>query len=386
MLKILHTSDWHLGHQLYGYDRSNEQKEMLGQMVDIVREEIPDLFLLCGDVFHTSQPSAATTKMFVSAITEIKNVNPDMCMVILAGNHDSGTRHEVFKELWSRFGVHTIGILHENKSEHIIKVRDKGYVIAVPYIHHRLLPPSYFQELLNEVEKINSQSLPVVMAAHTTIKNSSFRGHDDATEYNVGGIDCVDIMEFGEGYDYFALGHIHQPQFPVKGNTKVRYSGTPLAVSFDENQEHHVSIIEIGSHKSEISIWERSITDPKPLITFPKEGYVDWETAKELLYNIPADEECYVRVNVSVDDALPPGINDEARNIVRNKKCSFCLVNTIKNEKRKEKGRATFSVKEFKEENPFELFKRFIEDTGRDIEDYRDLFQEVLLEIGIKDH
>ena len=96
-MKILHTSDWHLGHTLYNYDRTEEQKSMLRQMVKTVEEQKPDVFLLCGDVYHTAQPSAAVQTMFTEALIEIRDANPGMTIVVIAGNHDSGTKHEIFR-------------------------------------------------------------------------------------------------------------------------------------------------------------------------------------------------------------------------------------------------------------------------------------------------
>ena len=81
-MKILHTSDWHLGHTLYNYDRTEEQMVMLLQMVDIVKKHKPDVFLLCGDVYHTAQPSAAVQTMFTEALVGIRDANPDMTIVV----------------------------------------------------------------------------------------------------------------------------------------------------------------------------------------------------------------------------------------------------------------------------------------------------------------
>ena len=110
-MKILHTSDWHLGHVLYGYDRTNEQHAMLDQMADIVEKHKPDLFLLCGDVYHTSQPSAAVQTMLTDGLVRIHNAYPEMTIVMTAGNHDSGTKHEIFKTPWRALGVYAIGQL-----------------------------------------------------------------------------------------------------------------------------------------------------------------------------------------------------------------------------------------------------------------------------------
>ena len=107
-MKILHTSDWHLGHILYNYDRTEEQLSMLDQMVSIVEEQKPDVFLLCGDVYHTSQPSAAIQTMLSEALVRIHDANPGMTIVMTAGNHDSGSKHEIFRKPWLALKVHAI--------------------------------------------------------------------------------------------------------------------------------------------------------------------------------------------------------------------------------------------------------------------------------------
>ena len=130
-MKILHTSDWHLGHTLYNYDRTEEQMVMLLQMVNIVREQKPDVFLLCGDVYHTPQPSAAIQTIFTNALVEIHDANPDMTIVITAGNHDSGTKHDIFRTPWKALKVYTVGCVDANQKEDmIIEIPGKGYEIG----------------------------------------------------------------------------------------------------------------------------------------------------------------------------------------------------------------------------------------------------------------
>ena len=131
-MKILHTSDWHLGHTLYNYDRTEEQQAMLEQMVGIVQTHQPDVFLLCGDVYHTPQPSAAIQTMLTDAMVRIHEACPQMTIVMTAGNHDSGSKHEIFRTPWRALKVYAIGQLErDNIDEHIIEVPGKGFVIAV---------------------------------------------------------------------------------------------------------------------------------------------------------------------------------------------------------------------------------------------------------------
>ena len=378
-MKILHTSDWHLGHTLYNYDRTEEQMAMLLQMVNIVREEKPDVFLLCGDVYHTPQPSASVQTMFTNALVEIHDANPDMTIVITAGNHESGTKHDIFRTPWKALKVYTIGSVDaNNKEDLIIEIPGQGYVIAVPYVNERNMPDCFFQDLLDIVAERNKANLPVLMTAHTTVSGCDFTGHENASEYVVGGIDSHSLEDMGMGYDYLALGHIHHAQFVRGGNHRVRYSGTPIPVSFDENYQHSVSIVELNKHGEEPVVKEIEIQTHRPLVTLSKDGVATWEDAKDLLEEFPNDIEAYIRLNVEVDNFLPVEANAEALILTEGKKCRFCVINThrLKKDRREAK---VMSVQEFKTEKPIDIAERYAEDIGVEFDDdMKELFKETL--------
>lgn len=378
-MKILHTSDWHLGHTLYNYDRTEEQMAMLLQMVDIVREEKPDVFLLCGDVYHTPQPSASVQTMFTNALVEIHDANPDMIIVITAGNHDSGTKHDIFRTPWKALKVYTIGSVDaNNKEDLIIEIPGQGYVIAVPYVNERNMPDGFFQDLLDIVAERNKANLPVLMTAHTTVSGCDFTGHENASEYVVGGIDSHSLEDMGTGYDYLALGHIHHAQFVRGGHHRVRYSGTPIPVSFDENYQHSVSIVELNKHGEGPVVKEIEIQTHRPLVTLPKDGVATWKDAKDLLEGFPNDIEAYIRLNVEVDNFLPVEANAEALLLTEGKKCRFCVINThrLKKDRREAK---VMSVQEFKTEKPIDIAERYAEDIGVEFDDdMKELFNETL--------
>lgn len=378
-MKILHTSDWHLGHTLYNYDRTEEQMVMLLQMVNIVREQKPDVFLLCGDVYHTPQPSAAVQTMFTNALVEIHDANPDMTIVITAGNHDSGTKHDIFRTPWKALKVYTVGSVDVNQKEDmIIEIPGKGYVIAVPYANERNMPRGLFQELLDIANEKNVDNLPVVMTAHTTVRGCDFAGHENGSEYAVGGIDSYDLDEMGTGYDYLALGHIHHGQFIHSGRHNVRYCGTPIPISFDENFKHSVSIVEIAEHGEKPTVEEIEIDPHRPVVTLPTEGVATWEDAKELLENYPNDIEAYIRLNVEVDDFLPVEANAEANLICEDKKCRFCVINSRRLKKNRREAKV-MSVQEFKTEEPIGIAERYAEDLGIEFDkDMKELFNETL--------
>lgn len=378
-MKILHTSDWHLGHVLYGHDRTDEQQKMLDQMVKIVEEQKPDVFLLCGDVFHTSQPSNAIQTTLSETLVKIHEANPEMFIVMTAGNHDSGTKHEIFRTPWRALKVYAIGQLEKEKvDEHIIKVPGKGYVIAIPYVNERNLPEGFFQQLLDKAAAMNTEGLPVVMTAHTTVKGCDFLGHDQGTEYVVGGIDSIDLEQLGEGYDYMALGHIHHGQFIHSGKHNVRYSGTPLPISFDETFSHSVSMVEIGKHGETPTEIEIEINNPHPLVTLPSEGLASWETAKELLKNFPDDIPAYIRLNVEIDDFLPVEAQAEAVSLVKGKQCHVCHINAKRKTINQTEAKV-LTVQEFQAEQPIEIAKQYANYEGISFdEEMTDMFNEIV--------
>ena len=371
-MKIIHTSDWHLGHNLYGHDRREEQSRALRQIEDLVRQEAPDALVVSGDIFDSPQPSSSVQTLFTEAVMRMHLACPGTAIIITAGNHDSGARHEISRVLWETQGVHMIGTINrEDTGEQIIELPGKGYVIAVPYSSERLLPDGFWQGLLDQVATRNGAALPVVLSAHLTVSGCDFRGHDGAKDFSVGGIDALDLDKLGTGYDYVALGHIHKAQTVGGSDGRVRYSGAPVPVSFDENCPHTVSVVEIASHGAVPDIREIPIENPLPLVTLPSEGFAPWEEVRRLLLAYPADHPSYVRLNVEVEDTLPPDAIAEARKILSGGEGRYCLVNARRRTVAAAE-RAGLSVNEFREMDPVEVVRLYARESGiafdRDLE------------------
>ena len=381
-MKIIHTSDWHLGHALYGYNREEEQAAMLRQIEEIVRDEAPDALVVSGDIYHTGQPSATVQKMFTEAVMRIHTVCPDVVIVITAGNHDSASRHEITKALWSTQNVHMVGSVDKDDlCSQIVELPGKGFILAVPYINERSIPEGFWQSLMDEVESKNLGGLPVVLMAHLTVSGSDFRGHDDARDYMVGGIDSIELDDLGTGYDYVALGHIHHAQTLKGSQGRARYSGTPIPVSFDETYPHSVSVVEIDSHGAIPKIREVKIQNPYPLVNLPSDGFAPWEEVTKLAIGFPKDHPSYVRVTVEVEDTLPPEASAELRAIFAKGQGRFCLINS-RRQKEAAAERKTLSVSEFRAMEPMEVARLYATDSGMGFdEDLKTLFREVESEI-----
>lgn len=91
-MKILHTSDWHIGHQLYGHERAEDHAHVFNQIAEIVAQEKPDAMVVSGDVFHTAIPTLQAQKQLVEYLISIQNAHPGMTTVVTAGNHDGQAR------------------------------------------------------------------------------------------------------------------------------------------------------------------------------------------------------------------------------------------------------------------------------------------------------
>jgi exonuclease SbcD len=378
-MKFIHTSDWHLGHVLYGMDRNEEQADMIDQMVAIVREHKPDAFLLSGDVFHTPQPSSTLQTIFTDAVVKIHEAHPEMQIIITAGNHDSAVRHEIFRTPWKNFNVHMVGTLEQDDLESlIIEIPGKGFVIAIPYTHVRNMPAGCRQKLIDMVAERNVDDLPVVVMDHTTVSGCDFKGHEQITEYTVGGIDGITLEEFGTGYDYVALGHIHNPQ-NIKGSSdKARYSGTPLPVTFDEVFDHSVTLVEIAAHGDSPVLTEIQIDNIHPLVSLPADKYVSWDEAKELLKDFKSDKVSYIRLNVEVEDFLPSDAEMTAVSICNGLGHRFCY-NNVRRTVVAGDGARVMSVQELKEQSPLEFAEMYLTDCGVDFnEEMKQLFMQAM--------
>lgn len=349
-MKILHTSDWHLGHKLYNFDRKDEQLHFLRQIAKIVKDERPDVMIVSGDVFHVATPNIETQTMFVDELLNIHNQCDSMSIVVTAGNHDSYSRLEIDKNLWKRHNIHIIGNVSSLVEQHLINIKGKGIIAAVPFCSGRNFPQLneddsldrqslFFSELQKKADEINIDNLPIILSAHLAIKGCDIRGHNQEKnqlgEEIIGGIEYSDRKILGLSYDYIALGHIHHPQ--DIGDEHVRYCGTPMPITFNEEYEHSVTIVEIERHGAPIIKRTIELDLLRQVRTLPNENRqqptgATVEEALLLLEEIK-DEDVYVRLNVKIlYGGNPAEANETISRWLENNphKCHFCLINPIR--------------------------------------------------------
>lgn len=314
-MKIIHTSDWHLGAMLYGHDRLDDHREMLRQITETVAREQPDALLVSGDIFDNSSPSAAAERLLDSALMELADAGKrGMTIILTSGNHDSPSRHTTHSAVYSRLGIHTIGSagitadtdIADIADRFIIRIGGKGTVIAVPYINRRNMPEGLFDGLLRAATRDESSTLPTVLMAHLPVSRSVTTGHSDADERFVGGCENVEIDSLGHGYDYLALGHIHCPQQWNTDNAIARYCGTPLPISFDESYPHSVTIVELPAAGIIPTVTTAPLKPRRRLVTIGGSEGLDEEGLAAALAEAASDlaGEAFIRLNLRLSEGV----------------------------------------------------------------------------------
>lgn len=255
-MNILHTSDWHLGHQLYGRRRIEEFSAFLAFLGQFVHEKRVETLLIAGDVFDSALPSTRAQEMYYRFLGEVlAPSSPCRHAVVVAGNHDSPAFLDAPHTLLSVMGIHVIGRAKEPEEEVLVLNGSDGeaelIVCAVPFLMERDLYRAaegegrdardrlmaegireHYRRAALEAEKIRAgRNIPVVAMGHLFAAGCA--ASKDVRNVRVGSLGQVDAGVFPEAFDYVALGHLHIAQ-KVGGQERIRYSGSPLPMSFDE--------------------------------------------------------------------------------------------------------------------------------------------------------
>lgn len=272
-MKILHTSDWHLGHKLYGRQRYQEFSLFLDWLLTVIESQKIEALLVAGDIFDSQTPSNRILEIYYHFLSSISH-SPCRHVIIIGGNHDSPALLNAPRELLRFLDIHIIGRVPENLEDEIIILRDKSnrpelMVLAVPYLRDRDLRSAEAGESLHDKEKKllmgiqdhysklyelagqKQQSLenpvPMVATGHLFCQGGTTSQGDGVRELYVGSLVHVGLDTFPPELDYLALGHLHLPQ-KVSRQENRQYSGAPLAMSFNEaNKQKCVLAVTLAS-------------------------------------------------------------------------------------------------------------------------------------------
>jgi len=272
-MKILHTSDWHLGRTLYGRKRYQEFEGFLNWLAETIEHEQVDALLVAGDVFDTSTPSNRAQELYYRFLSHAAT---STCrhVVMIAGNHDSPSFLNAPRELLRSLNVHVIGAVTENREDEVLLLRGQDGILeliicAVPYLRDRDIRVAEAGESIEDkgrklIEGIQSHyadvaalaeqkrtaldaDVPTVAMGHLFAAGGQTLDGDGVRELYVGSLAHVTAGIFPENLDYVALGHLHLPQ-KVNNVETIRYSGSPLPIGFGEaKQQKSVCLVEFHS-------------------------------------------------------------------------------------------------------------------------------------------
>jgi len=260
-MRILHTADLHIGKTVNNFNMLEDQKCVLTQMVDIVKEKNVQAFIIAGDVYDRSIPTAEAVSVFNEFIEKLHNTGVEIFCI--SGNHDSPERISFAQEILEKKGVHFAGV-YKGTCKQVCLSDEAGPVVftLMPFVKPAVLEETTSDAAVRHMLKDTPRdsSARQVLITHYFVTNG---GHipelsDSESHISVGGLDNVDCSCF-EGFHYTALGHIHKPQRMDRVQSEERteeqtevvngpvvYAGSPLAYSFSEcGQEKSVVLVEL---------------------------------------------------------------------------------------------------------------------------------------------
>ncbi len=379
-MKIIHTADWHLGQRFYEYDRTDEHRAFLEWLKRTITAEGINLLLIAGDVFDVANPSAEAQEMYYRFLAEVTTENPHLQIVIIAGNHDSASRLEAPSGIMRYLRIHVAGIVRKDESQRIdydsliYPVRDgsgetTAYCLAVPYLRAGDYPvckedgsytagvKMFYQELYKRAQELNTGGRPVIAMGHLHTSQAEL---SDSEKSIRGGLEVVSPDTFEEGIRYTALGHIHKAQ-RVGGKEHIRYSGSPIPMSFSEiNYKHRVLLIEIDEEtRIEDLFVPRTVdlirigTPDKPLNMEAIIGQIACLPEKETeCGNAP-----YLEVNVLLE-APNPLVRNEILDRLREKNVRFARCEIHYPNRENSEQELPITIEEIEKITPMDMFRK----------------------------
>lgn len=347
-MKILHTADWHLGNTFHGHSRLQEHEHFLAWLLQVVRDEQPDVVLLAGDVFDTPNPSASAENLFYKFLNDATEAVGGLQIVVCAGNHDSGGRLEAPESLLYTHNIYVRGTLRRTAEDepdyaaHIIPVslrtdpEARAVVFAMPYLRSGdyALGLSQdegireaFRQMERELRRSDFRGLPVVVCAHFYAAGAEVVASEHSERLVVGGQDCVDAAKVCPQAAYVALGHIHKAQ---QVGSRSWYSGSALPMSFSEKAYvHGVNVVELDAD-GEVAVRRIGYEPLRRLVSIPASGAADVGQLLEDIAALPDrkkgdDGDAWPYVELRVRESRPePGLLHSVTEALGEKAVRFC--------------------------------------------------------------
>ena len=340
-MKILHTSDWHLGCTLHGKKRYKEHEEFLTWLKDCIRRESIDTLLVAGDIFDTSTPGSQAQAIYYRFLYDIASSG---CrhVVITGGNHDSPSFLNAPKDLLKTMNIHVLGAVTGNPDDEVLILSDAddrpGLIIcAIPFLRDRDVrtarPGECFEDKATQLREgivghitevcaraeeerqIHGSKIPIIMMAHLFLSGGTTVSGDGVRDLYIGSLESIGSDIIPPSVSYVALGHLHVPQRIGKSD-RIRYCGSPLPIGFGEaKQQKYVVILETSDQTSLITS-----TIPVPVFRRLERVKGDLTAIRTRIQDLcQEDEEIWMEVEYTGTNISPSTLHEQIQALVDGK-------------------------------------------------------------------
>ncbi|WP_336958800.1 exonuclease SbcCD subunit D [Acinetobacter nosocomialis] len=263
---FLHTSDWHLGQFFYNHSRHYEHQQFLSWLLTQIQEKQPHALLIAGDIFDVINPGSQAQKQLYQFLADAHRIAPYMQTLMIAGNHDSGYRIEQVEPLLEKYNAKTVGVVRWNEDKTLdldrllLPIYNQNqdivaWCLALPFLRSAEITGfneyttnsknaiAYLhQQLIAEAKRRKTPDQALILMSHAHMQGGETS--DSERPIIIGNEEALSTTLFEDAVDYVALGHLHKPQ--KVGQPHIRYSGSPIPLSFSEiNYKHQVVEVKI---------------------------------------------------------------------------------------------------------------------------------------------
>ena len=326
-MRILHTSDWHLGKVLKGISRLEEQRAVMSEVVEVALDQKVDVVLVAGDVFESAAPPADAQALAWETLLALRDTGAHV--VVVAGNHDNAHAFDAVRPLFGALGITVVGTPRRPDDGGVITVNvgsEQAVIAALPFCSQRGIVRA--EQLMTQTAAEQSGEYAArlgrmidalcrgfatdtvnLVVAHAMVRGGRLGGGErDAQtieEY------WIDGSAFPVSAQYVALGHLHRPQ-ELPGGTRIRYSGSPIHIDFGEEKDHKsVAIVDVRAGAPAV-VNEIPLSRPRRLRTLTgtfEELRAQAATVGDDLLRVYVDEPARVGLADDVRDLLPNALD-----------------------------------------------------------------------------
>jgi len=343
MLRLFHTADWHLGHHLHGISRQQEHQHFLDWLLHELHSRQADALIIAGDIFDSANPSSAAQSQLYEFLVKARTRQPSLDIILIGGNHDSASRLDAPSPILNALGVTVVGGLSRDDQGNIDWERllvpltnaageIKAWCGAMPFLRNADLPSSeqdndplisgmktLYAELFAQLQQKAGNGESLVLTGHCYMVNGAV---SELSERKIlgGNQHALPVELFPDDIAYVALGHLHLAQ-RVGAHEHIRYSGSPIPLSFDETDyPHQVIQVEI-KHAQPVDIVAVKIPRSVPMLRIPnsKDFAVLSDVIEQLelleLDDLPPEQRPLLELRIRLEKP-EPGLRQQIEEVI----------------------------------------------------------------------